>query len=79
MGKALDVLPKLAREIPHASVDVVFLDAVKTEYPDYWRIAKPLIAYRGLHGPFKTVADIRGCAVIDEALFLKLAPYLSVE
>lgn len=44
-----------------------------------WKLAKPLIAYRTLHGPFRTVADIRGCAVIDEALFRKLAPYLSVE
>ena len=44
-----------------------------------WKIAKPLIAFRTQHGPFRTVADIRGCALIDEALFRKLAPYLSVE
>jgi len=44
-----------------------------------WKIAKPLIAYRTQHGPFRTVADIRGCALIDEALFRKLAPYLTVE
>ncbi len=44
-----------------------------------WKIAKPLIAYRTQHGAFNTVADIRGCALIDEALFRKLAPYLSVE
>jgi len=44
-----------------------------------WKIARPLIAYRTQHGPFRTVADIRGCALIDEALFRKLAPYLSVE
>lgn len=44
-----------------------------------WKIAKPLIAYRTQHGPFKQVADIRRCAVIDDAVFRKLAPYLSVE
>jgi DNA uptake protein ComE-like DNA-binding protein len=44
-----------------------------------WKIAKPLIAYRKQHGPFRNVADITGCAVVDEAVFRKLAPYLTVE
>lgn len=44
-----------------------------------WKVAKALMAYRGQHGPFRTVADIRGCALIDEAVFRKLAPYLRVE
>ncbi len=38
----------LAAELAPASVDLVFLDAVKTEYPDYWRLARPLIAVGGL-------------------------------
>ncbi|MBK8498144.1 MAG: helix-hairpin-helix domain-containing protein [Flavobacteriales bacterium] len=44
-----------------------------------WRIAKPLIAYRGTHGPFRHVADVKGCALVTEEVFRKLAPYLSVE
>lgn len=44
-----------------------------------WKLAKPLIAYRTQHGPFKKVGDITGCALIDVALLRKLAPYLSVE
>jgi DNA uptake protein ComE-like DNA-binding protein len=44
-----------------------------------WKVAKALMAYRAQHGPFRTVADIRGCALIDEAVFRKLAPYLRVE
>ena len=47
-GAALDVLPGLARELGPSSVDVVFLDAVKTEYPDYWRIVRPLVKPGGL-------------------------------
>ena len=46
-GKALEVLPELAREIAAGSVDLVFLDAEKVEYPDYWRIVRPLIAVGG--------------------------------
>lgn len=44
-----------------------------------WKMAKALLAYRANHGPFRTVADIRGCHLIDEDTFRKLAPYLSVE
>lgn len=40
-----------------------------------WKLAKPLIAYRTQHGPFGSVEDIRGCALIDAALLRKLAPY----
>lgn len=44
-----------------------------------WKLAKPLIAYRAQHGPFAKVEDIRGCVLVDEEVFRKLAPYLSVE
>jgi caffeoyl-CoA O-methyltransferase len=47
-GAALDLLPRLARELAPGSVDVIFLDAVKTEYPEYWKIVRPLIALGGL-------------------------------
>lgn len=48
LGAAMEVLPQLAKELAPGSVDVVFLDAIKTEYPDYWRIVRPLIAQGGL-------------------------------
>lgn len=44
-----------------------------------WTLAKPLIAYRQQHGPFREVRDIRGCVLISEEVFRKLAPYLSVD
>jgi competence protein ComEA len=44
-----------------------------------WKVAKPLIAYRQHHGPFKQLSDIRACVAVDEAVFRKLAPYLTVE
>lgn len=47
-GKALDVLPALASRFGPGSVDVVFFDAIKSEYPDYWKHVRPLIALGGL-------------------------------
>jgi caffeoyl-CoA O-methyltransferase len=42
-GRALDLLPALARELGPASLDLAFIDAVKTEYLDYYRLLKPLL------------------------------------
>jgi predicted O-methyltransferase YrrM len=47
-GAGLDVLAALAGEIEPGSVDVVFLDAVKHEYPGYFELARPLLAPGGL-------------------------------
>jgi len=47
-GDGIAELERLAGELPPRSVDVVFLDAEKVEYPDYWRLVKPLIAAGGL-------------------------------
>jgi caffeoyl-CoA O-methyltransferase len=41
-------LADLAREFGPESVDAVFLDAIKTEYPEYFRLARPLIGRGGL-------------------------------
>ena len=47
-GPALEVLGQLAEELGPGSVDVVFIDAEKTEYADYWRAVRPLIAVGGI-------------------------------
>lgn len=44
-----------------------------------WKLAKPLIAYRDQHGPFRNVAAVKGCVVITEEVYRKVAPYLTVE
>lgn len=48
-GKALDALPALATEFGgRPSFDLVFFDAVKAEYPEYFQIVRPLIKVGGL-------------------------------
>ena len=42
------MLPSLAAELGPESLDVVFLDAIKTEYADYFRLARPLVRPGGL-------------------------------
>jgi caffeoyl-CoA O-methyltransferase len=48
LGKGIEVLTELAAELEPGSVDVLFIDAVKTEYSDYFRAARALIAVGGL-------------------------------
>lgn len=47
-GAALDVLPGLAERLGPDSVDFVFIDAVKSEYVDYFEAVRPLLAPGGL-------------------------------
>jgi len=47
-GAALEVLPKLAEELGDNSIDVAFIDAVKTEYGGYFRRLRPMIRGGGL-------------------------------
>jgi predicted O-methyltransferase YrrM len=47
-GAALDVLPEIARELGDRSVDFAFVDADKREYPEYFRILRPLIREGGI-------------------------------
>lgn len=47
-GYGLDVLPELVRTMGAGSVGLVFLDAIKTEYPDYLPYATELLRPGGL-------------------------------
>lgn len=44
----LAVLPRLAREFGDGGIDVVFMDALKNEYPQYFAAIRPAIAVGGL-------------------------------
>lgn len=48
IGAALDVLPGLTEDWGLGSIDLAFVDAVKTEYPDYFEMIKPMMASGGL-------------------------------
>lgn len=42
-GAALEVLPRIAGRLGDSSVDFAFIDAVKSEYCDYFRLLRPLM------------------------------------
>lgn len=44
-----------------------------------WNVANAIVAYRNVHGAYKNVPAIMKCALIDDALMTKIAPYLKVD
>lgn len=70
----LVVDPLLLRRIP---VNTASVEQLARHPYGNWQVARALVAYRGQHGPFRDVAAIKGCALVSDSVFLKLAPYLS--
>ncbi|MEM9112411.1 MAG: O-methyltransferase [Myxococcota bacterium] len=48
IGRGVEVLTSLVDQLEPRSVDVLFFDADKREYPEYFRVARPLVAPGGL-------------------------------
>ena len=48
LGEALEILAALGEELEPASVDLLFIDAAKEEYPAYFERARPLVAAGGV-------------------------------
>ncbi len=47
-GHARDIIPRLMAHHGRGSFDMLFIDAEKTEYADYWRLARPLLRIGGI-------------------------------
>ncbi|MBS0189911.1 MAG: O-methyltransferase [Phycisphaerales bacterium] len=47
-GRVLEVLPRIEKEIAPGSVDMVFIDALKSEYPRYFEAVLPLVRSGGV-------------------------------
>lgn len=44
-----------------------------------WKVANSIVQMRNVHGKYKKVSDIKKSVLIDDNLFLKIAPYLTTE
>jgi competence ComEA-like helix-hairpin-helix protein len=42
-------------------------------------LARPIVAYRNTHGPFKSVEDLKNVMAVTAEVFEKIKPYLSME
>jgi len=44
-----------------------------------WNLANVIVEYRNQHGKFSSINDLKNIALIDEATFAKISPYLMVQ
>ena len=55
------------------------MDEMKAHPYIRYKLANAIVQYRSQHGHFTQAADIKKIMFVDDALFNKLAPYLTVD
>lgn len=61
------------------NINTATIDELKAHPYIRYQLAKPIIAYRNQHGNFAAIEDIKKIMVVTDEIFIKIAPYLSVQ
>ncbi len=67
-----------SKTVKQININTATVDELKAHPYLRWNLANAIIQYRTQHGNYATVADIKKVMLIDEATFVKIAPYLKV-
>jgi competence protein ComEA len=67
------------RPIKTYNINSATIDALKNNPYLRYKLASVIVKYREIHGPFKTIEELRNIVAIDEKLFLKIKPYVVVK
>ena len=67
-----------ARNIRQFNINTATVDELKLHPYIRWKIANSIVKMRIQLGGYQKIEDIRRSVLIDEALFLKLKPYLTI-
>lgn len=60
------------------NVNTATKDALKVHPYIRWNLANALVEYRNQHGAFKSLESLKNVALVDEAVFEKIIPYLDL-
>lgn len=77
--KMISYLTLNNENIRKLDINYATIDQLKKHPYIRFSIAKALVLYRETHGNYKSVTDIKKCVLVNEELFRKIAPYLTVE
>jgi competence ComEA-like helix-hairpin-helix protein len=61
------------------SINTATADDLKQHPYIKWNLANAIVAYRLLHGPFKSLDDLQKIDLVTSDVFSKLAPYVKLE
>ena len=65
--------------ITKININIVEVNTLRLHPYISWNVANSIVQMRNNHGDYKNVSDIKKSDLINEELFLKIAPYLSVK
>lgn len=77
--KIKDQLRVNPSNIKKIDLNTASIDELKTHPYIKFAIANAIIQYRNEHGRFQTVSELQKLGAVDEAVFRKISPYLTVE
>jgi competence ComEA-like helix-hairpin-helix protein len=61
------------------NINTATKDELKTHPYVKWQLANLIVEYRAQHGLFKNLDELKNIMLIDEAVYNKIAPYLTIE
>jgi competence ComEA-like helix-hairpin-helix protein len=65
--------------IKKININTTTMDELKAHPYIRYQLANLIIQYRTQHGPYKNIEDIKKIMVVDDDLFKKIAPYLTIQ
>ncbi|MBP9161122.1 MAG: helix-hairpin-helix domain-containing protein, partial [Flavobacteriales bacterium] len=65
--------PALAR---HISINSCTADDLGAHPYVGWKLAKAIVAYRTLHGPYLDAESLKGCVLVTDSTVQRIGPYL---
>jgi competence ComEA-like helix-hairpin-helix protein len=66
------------QQIKRININTATKDQLKSHPYIKWNIANAIVEYRNQHGPFKEIDELKRILLIDDDLFQRISPYLSL-
>ncbi|HET7897749.1 MAG TPA: helix-hairpin-helix domain-containing protein, partial [Flavisolibacter sp.] len=60
------------------NVNTATKDELKSHPYIRWNLANAIVEYRNQHGSFKNLEELKNIALVDDAVFQKISPYLDL-
>ena len=69
---------KSGGSVKKLNINTATKDELKLHPYIKWNLANAIVEYRNQHGSFKSLEELKNIALIDETIFTKLVPYLTL-
>lgn len=70
---------QVSGEVKKININKASIEALKTHPYIRYAIGNAIIQYRKQHGDYKSIGDMKKIMIVDDTLFNKLSPYLTIE